>query len=386
MKLFASWRSRAPRLAPPSRLVPRSAQPIRPRLEILESRLALAVVNPINVTTPYLHTAPVVAADAKGDQVAVYSTFGEDGDGWGVYGQRFDGYGNPVGGEFRVNDVTCGDQEYASVAMDSAGDFVVSWSSNAGGLGWYVFTKVYNAAGVAQGSEYQTGASSLSALLTSSTAVDATGNFAVTMMSSSVSGTPLVQYFSTVGAPLTVSATATPSGSSAPPTSPPTTALVAGPGASPGGESGIPLTNPNGLTSTTPDVVVAVINVSIPDSVSNATSALEPHALAFEADSTPLQRNAAPFDSAPLDGGVAPVAFEISREGDDSPTTPAAARQALDVVFAAGDESGTPDDPLGLDDFRELSVALPMAALISEGTEATAVATLEGGGASLAGE
>src|SRR5262249_8734877 len=163
-----------------------------PRLEILESRLAPAVVNPINVTTPYLHTAPVVAADAKGDQVAIYSTFGEDGEGWGVYGQRFDGYGNPVGGEVRVNDTTFGDQEYASVAMDSAGDFVVSWSSNAGGLGWYVLTKVYNAAGVAQGGEYQTGASSLSALLTSSTAVDATGNFAVTMTSSSVSGTPLV--------------------------------------------------------------------------------------------------------------------------------------------------------------------------------------------------
>jgi hypothetical protein len=356
-------------------------------LEILESRLAPAVVNPINVTTPYLHTAPVVAADAKGDQVAIYSTFGEDGDGWGVYGQRFDGYGNPVGGEFRVNDTTFGDQEYASVAMDSAGDFVVSWSSNAGGLGWYVLTKVYNAAGVAQGGEYQTGASSLSALLTSSTAVDATGNFAVTMTSSSVSGTPLVQYFNTAGAPLTAGTTNTSSGGSGVLTdSTTTTAVAACPGASLGGESGTSPLNSNGLDSTTPGVAVAVLNLSISDSLSNATSALEQNARTFEADSTPLEQSAAMFDSTGLDGGVTPVAFEVLREGDVFPTTPVEARQALDVVFAAGDESGTPDDPLGLDDFREPSVALPVVALISEGTEATAVATLEGGAATLAGE
>ena len=35
---------------------------------------------------------------------------GQDGSGWGVYGQRYNSSGVPVGGEFRVNTTTNGDQ------------------------------------------------------------------------------------------------------------------------------------------------------------------------------------------------------------------------------------------------------------------------------------
>ena len=50
----------------------------------------------------------------------------------------------PVGGEFRVNTYTTGDQHYPSVATDADGDFVVGWSSSSqDGSGWGVYAQRY---------------------------------------------------------------------------------------------------------------------------------------------------------------------------------------------------------------------------------------------------
>src|SRR5262249_12124390 len=51
------------------------------------------------------------------------------------YGQRYDAQGNPLGGEFQANTTTNGDQKYGRVAMNADGDYIVTWSSNGGGLG-----------------------------------------------------------------------------------------------------------------------------------------------------------------------------------------------------------------------------------------------------------
>ena len=64
----------------------------------------------------------------------------------------------PVGSEFRVNTYTNRSQYDPSVAMDSDGDFVVSWQSY-GQNGYYgyidIYAQRYDNSGVAQGAEFR---------------------------------------------------------------------------------------------------------------------------------------------------------------------------------------------------------------------------------------
>ena len=89
-----------------------------------------------------------VATDADGNFLVVWQSQGQDGSSWGVYGQRYSASGAAVGGEFRVNTTTNDKQSYAKVAMDADGDFVVSWSSFLqDGSGYGVYARRYNNAG-----------------------------------------------------------------------------------------------------------------------------------------------------------------------------------------------------------------------------------------------
>ena len=53
----------------------------------------------------------------------------------GPRGQRFDGAGLPLGGEFQVNTYTTGQQLPPAVAMDTAGNFLVVWADQRGIFG-----------------------------------------------------------------------------------------------------------------------------------------------------------------------------------------------------------------------------------------------------------
>ncbi len=53
----------------------------------------------------------------------------QDGDSFGVFGQRFDRFGTLVGSEFPINSYTTGAQRLPRVATSRRGDFVVEWSS-----------------------------------------------------------------------------------------------------------------------------------------------------------------------------------------------------------------------------------------------------------------
>ena len=68
--------------------------------------------------------------DADGDFVVAWASYGQDGDAWGVFAQRFDAAGTPLGLEFRVSTTTEAHQTAPSVAMDSDGDFVVVWKDD----------------------------------------------------------------------------------------------------------------------------------------------------------------------------------------------------------------------------------------------------------------
>ncbi|MEH1947971.1 MAG: hypothetical protein V7K77_13605, partial [Nostoc sp.] len=58
--------------------------------------------------------------------------------------------------EFQANTYTNGSQTNSTVAIDAAGDFVISWQSNVqDGSGYGIYAQRYNSAGVAQGNEFK---------------------------------------------------------------------------------------------------------------------------------------------------------------------------------------------------------------------------------------
>ena len=96
---------------------------------------------------------PAVAVDPSGGFVVVWRMFfsGQD-----VFGRRYDATGTPVGSEFQVNTYTTADQGNPAVASDAAGNFVVVWDSEGqDGQGYGIFAQRFDSAGVPQGAEFQ---------------------------------------------------------------------------------------------------------------------------------------------------------------------------------------------------------------------------------------
>jgi hypothetical protein len=108
----------------------------------------------VNTYTTGAQYGPAVTMNASGRFVVVWTSVGQDGDGYGVYGQRFDMDGTPLGGEFQVNTTTTGNQYAPAVAMDTIGGFFVVWSGGEAGGSYEVFGRRYGPAGNALGPEF----------------------------------------------------------------------------------------------------------------------------------------------------------------------------------------------------------------------------------------
>lgn len=123
---------------------------------------------------------PEVAADANGDYVVVWESYGQDGDQWGVFGQRFARSGDPVGSEFPVNSLTTDVQDCPRVSMGSTGEFVVTWDSfDSDGSDFGVRAQRFDSAGNAVGTEFQVNSTTANNQWYSTSAIDASGNFLV---------------------------------------------------------------------------------------------------------------------------------------------------------------------------------------------------------------
>jgi len=150
---------------------------------------AVGVETRANTFTPNGQSAPVISMDATGDYVAVWQSYGQDGAGYGVYAQRYSAAGVAQGGEFKVNTYTTGNQNFPSVAMDSAGDFVVAWMSLAqDGSGYGIYAQRYNPAGVAQGGEFKVNTYTTNEQRFPSVAIDSTGDFVISWQSTTQDG------------------------------------------------------------------------------------------------------------------------------------------------------------------------------------------------------
>jgi hypothetical protein len=110
----------------------------------------------VNTYTMGYLDGPAVAADAAGNFVVVWSSYDQDGSAWGVFGRRFDGAGLPLEGEFQVNSHTTSHQRNPTVAFDGAGRFVVAWESYyQGGAAIGVFGQRFDADGMPLGGEFR---------------------------------------------------------------------------------------------------------------------------------------------------------------------------------------------------------------------------------------
>jgi hypothetical protein len=133
----------------------------------------------VNTFTTGIQWRSSVATDATGNFVVVWEGGGsQDGDYYGIFGQRYSRDGNPVGVEFQVNTYTTGFQRFPAVTLDPSGNSVAVWMSyGQGGPLWNIFGQRFDEGGNAVGPEFQvdtqlnSGSPSLSS--------DADGNFIV---------------------------------------------------------------------------------------------------------------------------------------------------------------------------------------------------------------
>jgi hypothetical protein len=83
----------------------------------------------VNTYTTESQKMPDVAMDGKGNFVITWTSWEQDGYWGGIFAQRFNKNGKPIGPEFQVNTYTESLQMYPAVAMDEKGNFVITWES-----------------------------------------------------------------------------------------------------------------------------------------------------------------------------------------------------------------------------------------------------------------
>lgn len=110
----------------------------------------------INTYTAGDQMHPSVTALTNGGFVVTWMSNGQDGGGAGVFGQCYATNGSPVGSEFQVNGFVAGDQSFPSVTALQNGDFLVTWSSqNQDGDSWGVYGQRFAPDGAALGNEFR---------------------------------------------------------------------------------------------------------------------------------------------------------------------------------------------------------------------------------------
>lgn len=106
----------------------------------------------VNTNTNFSQTKPVVKYFPDGKFVVIWESWKQfsSSSSYDIYARLFDGNGNPLGSEFRVNDYTADYQWYADVIITDPDKFIVCWCSwEQDGYDGGVFIKSFDANGSA---------------------------------------------------------------------------------------------------------------------------------------------------------------------------------------------------------------------------------------------
>lgn len=97
-----------------------------------------------NTYTTSIQSGPAVAINAGGDFVIAWNSFAQVGSFFGVFAQRYEADGSAIGDEFRANTYTTGGQTSPAVAADADGDFLIAWESfGQDGSGYGIYAQRY---------------------------------------------------------------------------------------------------------------------------------------------------------------------------------------------------------------------------------------------------
>jgi hypothetical protein len=141
----------------------------------------------INTTVQYAQVRPSVAMNASGTTVVVWDSWKQDGDQWGIFGQRLDIGGDPVGGEFPVNTTATGEQMIPAVAVSTGGGFMVAWQAEVT-VGTEIAARRFNAVGSPMGTEFVVNSSTSGNQTAPRVAVDGNGRYIVVWQGRDASG------------------------------------------------------------------------------------------------------------------------------------------------------------------------------------------------------
>lgn len=162
------------------------------RIEALEQRVLLSAValpfkGPFHVSTDTTDSqlSTSVAMDASGDFVVVWENHVRDGTTYGtygVYGQRYNASGAPTGSQFQVSTFSLNGNAKPKVAMDGVGDFVITWETYTTG-DYNVWARRYSAASAPLGAAFPVPTFTGHNQNASAVAMDSAGDFVVTWTS-----------------------------------------------------------------------------------------------------------------------------------------------------------------------------------------------------------
>ena len=136
------------------------------------------------------YTNSAVAMDSAGEFVVTWLTPGGD-----IDAQRFNSSGDAEGGAFQVNSLrNLSVASSPAIAMDNSGAIVITWSDSpnlatpGGNLPTDIYARLFNSADVAKGVEFKVSSGQFNNNFFSQVAMDATGGFVVTWISNNENG------------------------------------------------------------------------------------------------------------------------------------------------------------------------------------------------------
>lgn len=110
----------------------------------------------VNTTSAGYQNRGQVGALADGGFLVAWTAQSVDGDNTAVVGQRYDASGNRIGGEFQINQFATSSQQTPVVKGLPGGGFVVAWNSyRQDGDGFGRFGRIFDADGTSAGSEFR---------------------------------------------------------------------------------------------------------------------------------------------------------------------------------------------------------------------------------------
>lgn len=145
----------------------------------------------VNNYTSGNQSNPSITKDSMGNFAISWDSFDQDGSDSGIYAQKFERKGNPnKGSDTPVNTYITGSQMNSDIAMDSLGNYIVTWDSfGQDGSSNGIYAQRFNNLNVPQGSEFKVNSYTLNNQSNSSIASDSNGNFSIAWESFDQDGT-----------------------------------------------------------------------------------------------------------------------------------------------------------------------------------------------------